>query len=93
MTYHHAVIDCSKGGHTTLVPLTAEEVAEVEARVAADPGERPDPITADAQLAALLAAKGVITTDEAADITGHPKERLVAEVEAWAAAEEITAKR
>ena len=61
------------------------DVAEVEVD--------PTPLDRDAQLAALLAAKGVITEDEAADITGHPKERLVAEVEAWAAAEEITAKR
>lgn len=53
----------------------------------------PPPLTGGDSLAALLAAKGVITEDEAADITGHPKERLVAEVEAWAAAEEITAKR
>lgn len=38
----------------------------------------------DAQLAALLAAKGVITTKEAADLTGHSEEKLAAEVEAWA---------
>lgn len=57
------------------------------------PDPDPTPLAEGAQLAALLAAKGVITEDEAADITGHPKERLVAEVEAWAAAEEVTAKR
>ena len=59
------------------------------------PYERPAPPPLDtaAQTAALLAAKGVITEDEAADITGHPKERLAAEVEAWAAAEELAAKR
>lgn len=57
----------------------------------------PDPVAAPldvaGQMAALLAAKGLITEDEAAGVTGHPPERLVAEVEAWAAAEERTAKR
>lgn len=36
--------------------------------------------------------KGVITPKEASDLTGRPEQALVAEVEAWAAAEEITAK-
>lgn len=44
------------------------------------------PLDRDAQLAALLAAKDVITTKEAADITGHSEEKLTAEVEAWAVA-------
>lgn len=64
------------------------DVEEVEV-----PDPEPIPLDTDAQLAALLAAKGVITEQEAADLTGHPPERLVAEVEAWAAAEEIIAKR
>lgn len=44
------------------------------------------PLDRESQLAALLAAKGVITTKEAADLTGHSEEKLTAEVEAWAVA-------
>lgn len=54
---------------------------------------RPEPLPPDAQLAALLAAKGVITTKEAADLTGHTEEKLTAEVEAWAVAAEVAVKR
>lgn len=64
------------------------DVEEVEV-----PDPEPIPLDVGGQMAALLAAKGVITEDEAADVTGHPKERLVAEVEAWAAAEELAVKR
>lgn len=46
----------------------------------------PHPLDREAQLAALLAAKGVITTKEAADVSGRPEQALVAEVEAWAVA-------
>lgn len=50
------------------------------------PDEPAMPLDRDAQLAALLAAKGVITSKEAADLTGHSEQKLAAEVEAWAAA-------
>lgn len=41
------------------------------------------PLDRDAQLVALLAAKGVITPKEASDLTGYPSSALAAEVEAW----------
>lgn len=53
----------------------------------------PAPLDRESQLVALLAAKGVISTKEASDLTGHSEEKLTAEVEAWAVAEEIIAKR
>lgn len=47
------------------------------------PDDPPQPLDPDALLAALLAAKGVITPKEASDLTGHPSSALAAEVEAW----------
>lgn len=43
-----------------------------------------------AQLAALLAAKGHITEDEAAAVSGRSKAELAAEAEAWAVAAETS---
>lgn len=54
------------------------------------PDPEPTPLDAAGQTAALLAAKGLITEDEAASVSGHTKERLAAEVVAWAAAPQPT---
>jgi len=55
--------------------------------------EEAQPLDRESQLVALLAAKGVVTTREASDLTGHSEEKLTAEVEAWAVAAEDTRKR
>jgi hypothetical protein len=61
-------------------PTGTETVAHVT------PG--PSPLTEVEKLATLLAAKGTLTTDEAADLTGRDKADLIAEAEAWAVAAE-----
>jgi len=46
----------------------------------------PQPLDPAGALATLLATKGVLTTEEAADAVGLQPEQLVAEAEAWAVA-------
>jgi len=51
------------------------------------------PLDATGALATLLATKGVLTTEEAADAVGLQPEQLVAEAEAWAVAADLASKR
>lgn len=48
-----------------------------------------EPLDATGALAALLAVQGVLTVDDAASAVGVAPDRLVSEVEAWAAAAEL----
>ena len=57
------------------------------------PEPEPEPLDDQAQLATLLAAKGVITIDEAAAVSKRTKADLTAEAVAWAVAAEVVAKR
>ena len=52
-----------------------------------------EPLDAAGALATLLATKGVLTTEEAADAVGLQPEQLVAEAEAWAVAADLASKR
>ena len=75
------LITYGEGGFDPKHP-TGNIVDEVEIE---DPPQ--EPLDASGALAALLATKGVLTTEEAADAVGLQPEQLVAEAEAWAAAE------
>jgi hypothetical protein len=72
---------------TTHVYDPSGELVKVEEREVPDP--EPEPLTDTEKLATLLAAKSMLTVDEAADLTGRDKADLTAEAEAWAVAEAI----
>ena len=92
MTYAPAQMIDGTTGKTTVVEPSREEQSrrDVERAVAIADAEKPQPLDGHAALCALLAAKGTITEDEAASLSGRSKAELAAEAEAWAVAAETS---